>query len=41
MYCSTTYDGKCEMFKADLSFLASMFLQKLLKKWIFVCRKTV
>ena len=34
MYCSTTYDAKCEMFKADFSFLASMFLQKILKKWI-------
>ena len=35
MYCSTTYDAKCELFKVDLSFLASMFLQK----WIFLCRK--
>ena len=39
MYCSTTYDAKCEMFKADLSFLPSIFLQKILKKWILCAER--
>ena len=39
MYCNTTYDAKCAIFKADLSYLASMFLQKILKKWILCAER--
>ena len=39
MYCNTTYDAKCAIFKADLSYLASMFLQKILKKWVLCAER--
>ena len=39
IYCNTTYDAKCAIFKADLSYLASMFLQKILKKWILCAER--